>query len=1040
MCLPNAFPSELSDFYFLINKMIQLNTRYYLIFCLMFLFACNEYSKKEVVDRSKLTEEQKRLPENAVSALKTADGLNVALFASEPMLTNPTNMDIDARGRVWITEAYNYRINLHPDHPVKDAGDRILILEDTNGDGKADTSKVFYQDTTINAALGICVLGNKVIVSRSPYVYILTDTDGDDKADKKEILFEGIGGFQHDHAIHAFTFGPDGKLYFNFGNEGDSIEDRNGHVIKDIDDNLVDVKDKPYRQGMIFRCDPDGTNFEVLGNNFRNPYEVTVDAFGNLWQSDNDDDGNRGVRINYILEHGNYGYTDEMTGDGWRSRRVNLEDSIPLQHWHLNDPGVVPNLLQTGSGSPTGILVNEGHLLPKQFYGQIIHADAGKNVVRSYPVKKDGAGYTATISNIVESVDDKWFRPSDVCIAPDGSLFIADWYDPGVGGHQVGDLNRGRVFRVAPNVSKYKIPAFSVKTTKDAIKALKNPNLATRYLAWQKLHEQGAAVEKDLADVFDNSDNPRFRARAFWLLSKLPGRGAKYVNKAIKDKDEDIRVTALKAARQINMDVIPLVRQVINDPSPQVRREAFIALRHNTSPDAPALWAELVQKYDGKDRWYLEAAGISADGQWDSYFAAWMKKVGDSWNTPAGRDIVWRSRARAALPMLATIIRDNNIDLSKNLKFFRAFDFHTDTSRQAVLLSLLNSTTHERNVANETLLKVYTLLELDTSGLAVNSSLKNIIETSLESVKGTEQFLDLLSKYKIKNKNPELLDMAVNNADNNIKIRSVKFLMDNHGGEQIKTAIHADTATAMTLINSLGRVNDIKVKDLLQSVLMDQKLNLKVREKATHSFGNGYSGQEKLMNLVSSKKLPKDLDTTAESILLNAGRDDIKQKAMAFYHKDEGNTNLPPVATLVKIKGNAGNGQLVFSNTCSSCHQVNNSGINFGPDLSEIGAKFAKDGLYENILHPDAGIAFGYDGYLIKTKDGGQLLGYIANETKEDISLKMTGGIVTKIKKEDIISKKSYGHSLMPTGLLNGMKQQDVVDLIEYLSALKKKE
>ena len=160
MCLPNAFPSELSDFYFLINKMIQLNTRYYLIFCLMFLFACNEYSKKEVVDRSKLTEEQKRLPENAVSALKTADGLNVALFASEPMLTNPTNMDIDARGRVWITEAYNYRINLHPDHPVKDAGDRILILEDTNGDGKADTSKVFYQDTTINAALGICVLGN----------------------------------------------------------------------------------------------------------------------------------------------------------------------------------------------------------------------------------------------------------------------------------------------------------------------------------------------------------------------------------------------------------------------------------------------------------------------------------------------------------------------------------------------------------------------------------------------------------------------------------------------------------------------------------------------------------------------------------------------------------------------------------------------------------------------------------------------------------------------------------------------------------------
>ena len=1020
---------------------MQVKTRYYLFFALILLLACNEHTKKETVhvDRSKLTDEQKRLPENAVSALKVADGLDVALFASEPMLSNPTNMDIDAKGRVWITEAYNYRINLHPDHPVRAAGDRILILEDTNGDGRADTSKVFYQDTTINAALGICVLGNKVIVSRSPYVYMLTDTNGDDKADKKEILFEGIGGFQHDHAIHAFTFGPDGKLYFNFGNEGDSIEDRNGKVITDKEGNLVDVKDKPYRQGMIFRCDPDGTNFEVLGNNFRNPYEVAVDAFGNLWQSDNDDDGNRGVRINYILEYGNYGYTDEMTGDGWRSRRVNMEDSIPLQHWHLNDPGVAPNLLQTGSGSPTGILVNEGDLLSDQFYGQIIHADAGKNVVRSYPVKKDGAGYTATIVNIVESTDDKWFRPSDVCIAPDGSLFIADWYDPGVGGHQVGDLNRGRIFRVAPDVSEYKIHAFSLNTTKNAIKALESPNLATRYMAWQKLHEQGALAEEQLADVFNNSDNPRFRARAFWLLSKLPGKGAEYVNKAIKDRNEDIRVAAFKAARQINMDVIPLVKQAINDPSAQVRREAFIALRHNSSPNAPALWADLVQKYDGKDRWYLEAAGISADRQWDNYFAAWLNQVGDNWNTPAGRDIVWRSRASAALPMLATIIRDNNNDLSKNLKFFRAFDFNTDTSKQTVLLSLLNSTSNERNIPNEKLIKVYTLLELDTSALVVNSSLENIIEASLESVKGTEQFLDLLSKYKIKNQNSELLQMAINNTDDNIKIRSVKFLMDNRGAGQIESAIHADTATAMRLLSSLGRVNDTKAKQLLQSILIDRKLNLKVREKAMQSFASGYNGQERLMNLVSSKKLPKDLDTTAENILLNAGRSDIKEKAMAFYHKGDGDTNLPPVATLVKMKGNAVNGQLVFSNTCSSCHQVNNKGINFGPDLSEIGAKLAKDGLYENVLHPDDGIAFGYEGYLIKTKDGNQFLGYIANETKEDMSLKTTGGVITKIKKEDVISKRSYGHSLMPTGLLNGMKQQDAVDLIEYLSALKRK-
>lgn len=979
------------------------------------------------------------MPENAVSALKVADGLDVALFASEPMMTNPTNMDIDNKGRVWITEAYNYRINLHPDHPVKAAGDRIMILEDTDGDGKADTSKIFYQDTSINAALGIAVLGNKVIVSCSPYVFVLTDTNGDDKADTKEVLFEGIGGVQHDHAIHAFTFGPDGKLYFNFGNAGDSIKDRNGNVIRDIEGTIVNGKGTPYRQGMIFRCDMDGSNFEVLANNFRNNYEVAVDAFGNMWQSDNDDDGNRGVRINYIIPFGNYGYTDEMTGAGWRSRRVNMEDSIPLQHWHLNDPGVVPNLLQTGSGSPTGMLVYEGNLLPDQFHGQMINAEPGHNVVRSYPVKKKGAGYEAKIVNIVESVDDSWFRPSDICIAPDGSLFIADWYDPGVGGHEVGDLNRGRIFRVAPDVSTYHVPAFSINTTRGAIAALESPNLATRYLAWQKLHGQGAAVEKDLADIFYNSDNPRFRGRALWLLTKLPENGAEYVKQALKDKNEDIRIEAFKAARELKMDMIPIVKQVVNDPSAQIRREALIALRHNHSPEAPDLWAALAQKYDGKDRWYLETAGISADKQWDSYFAAWKKRVGDNWNTNSGRDIVWRSRASAALPMLAAIIRDNNTDIAKNLKFFRAFDFHTDTSKQQILLSLLNSTNKEGNNQNEKLIKVYTLLQLDTSELVITGALQNTIENSLELAKGSQQFLDLLARYKIKNKNPELLEMAVNNNNPEIKATAVKLLMANGGESKIRATIYSDTSMAMSLVGALGGTDDAKVKDLLQSVLTDKRLPLKVRQKATEMFGNSYTGQDKLMTLVASNKLPSELDTTAQKILLQAWRGDVKLKAIAFYKKDESNIALAPVSTLLKLNGNAANGKSLFRNVCASCHQVNNSGINFGPDLSEIGDKYAKDGLYENILHPDAGIAFGYNAFLIRTKDGNQLLGYVTSETKEDLSVKVTGGTVSNIKKSDIISKKPYKHSLMPIGLLNGMKQQDVVDLIEYVSGLKKK-
>ncbi|MBW3544259.1 MAG: PQQ-dependent sugar dehydrogenase, partial [Bacteroidetes bacterium] len=276
-----------------------------------------------------LTEEEKRLPEHSLAGLEVADGLEAALFSAEPQLLNPTNMDIDAKGRVWVTEAYNYRPTLNPANPQREKGDRIVILEDLDGDGRADTTKVFYEGKDINAPLGIAVLGNKVIISCSPNVFVFTDTDGDDRPDKKEIMFTGIGGEQHDHAMHAFVFGPDGKLYFNYGNEGGQLQDSQGKTIIDKAGKPIIADGKPYHQGMVFRSNLDGSEVEVLGHNFRNNYEVAVDAYGTLWQSDNDDDGNRGVRINFVMEGGNYGYRDEMSGAGWQAQRTNIEEEIP---------------------------------------------------------------------------------------------------------------------------------------------------------------------------------------------------------------------------------------------------------------------------------------------------------------------------------------------------------------------------------------------------------------------------------------------------------------------------------------------------------------------------------------------------------------------------------------------------------------------------------------------------------------------------------------------------------------------------------------
>ncbi|MBL9174838.1 MAG: PQQ-dependent sugar dehydrogenase [Verrucomicrobiales bacterium] len=646
--------------------------------------------------------------------MTVADGLAVGLFATEPMVVNPADLDVDARGRVWVTEGANYRSTFQKWGILRPGGDRIQILEDTNGDGTADVAKTFYQDPTINTALGICVLGNKAIVSAAPYVFVLTDTDGDDVADRRELLFStNPRSADHDHAAHAFVFGPDGKLYFNFGNAGgflrrppaslseiplhgplDPAQLAQGPLVRDIEGREISDQGRPFRQGMAFRCNPDGSDVEVLGHNFRNNYEVAVDSFGTVWQPDNDDDGNQGVRINYVMEGGNFGYTDELTGAGWGKKRTNWEKEIPLRHWHLNDPGVVPNLLHTGAGSPTGMTIYEGSLLPSVFQGQMIHCDAGPRVVRAYPVTPHGAGYAATITNVLSSSDD-WFRPSDVAVGPDGALYVADWNDAGVGGHYMADQKletmTGRVYRVAPAGAPFVTQAPDVTTIPGAITALASPNNATRYLGWQALNSRvgkDPAVELELVALWNGKD-ARQRARVLAVLAQLPGNGPRHLANALKDPDPNLRMAALRLARERNMELLPLVKSLVTDPNPGVRREAALALRHIPAPEAAAVWVGLAQQHDGQDRWYLEALGIAADGRWDAFLGAWLQATGGRWNTPAGRDIVWRSRAKRTPELLVQIVTDDTNPPPDAARYLRAFDFLSGPEKDAALQKIL---------------------------------------------------------------------------------------------------------------------------------------------------------------------------------------------------------------------------------------------------------------------------------------------------------------------------------------------------------------
>jgi putative membrane-bound dehydrogenase-like protein len=999
-------------------------TKYLLSICLTFLlFSCNSgHQKLSLTEYQALTDDERRSTEYALEGIDLEDKeLELTLFASEPMVHNPTNMDIDAKGRVWVCEGYNYRNKLNPKNKYDEKGDRILILEDTTGDGKADKSTVFYQGEDINSALGIAVFGNRVFVSRSPYVFVFTDVDGDDVPDKKEILFEGIGGEDHDHGMHSFTFGPDGKLYFNHGNAGNGMLTNKGRMLYDKQSKVIRGDGKPYREGMVYRTDMDGSNVEALGWNFRNNYELAVDSYGLMWQSDNDDDGNRGTRINYVMDYGNYGYKDEMTGSDWRTRRVNMEDSIPLRHWHLNDPGVVPNVLQTYAGSPTGIIVYEGNLLPEKYHNQMIHTDAGPNIVRAYPVEKQGAGYSAKILNLLSGANrDNWFRPSDLTVAPDGSLFISDWYDSGVGGHAVADSERGRIYRVAPKGHSLAKPKPDFETINGNIKALQSPNVATRYIAWNYLHDKGADAEAALVKLWESKDS-RMRARAFWLLSKLPEKGLDYVKAAAKDNDENIRIAAVRAARELKVDFSDMYLELAADNSIQVKREVALAIRYQNKPN---IWLKLADSYDGKDRWYLEALGISSEGQWDQYLNKYLIAKGNAWqDSQASKDIVWRSRSSRTLDLLGQVITNEPLD--SKWKYYRAMDFQNTGDKNSILLNLLA-------VAKDKAEKVVIFRQLDIANLKDYPKLVDEMASFLGDL-NTEDFLEITSKFELKNQKDRLVEILRTDEDNRNIQMAVNTFLKLYGITEVKKLCKdSDLAKAVNATERFGAVDSKEITNLLIELFQDKKLDLELRNEAMLAM-NGWDSESKLWELIKSNKVPNDVMDIAKNLMMGTWHQDIRAKASDFFGEDEASTI--DVKKLMSMKGDVTSGSQTFKVLCSSCHMVRGKGVDFGPGLSEIGGKLSKEGLYNALLNPSEGIGFGYETHNIKLKDGTEFQAIITSKTENKVNVKLLGqSSLTSYTLKEVESISQLKVSLMPKFLF---EEKQLVDLVGYLSSLK---
>lgn len=622
----------------------------------------------------------------AADHFQVPDGLEVTVWAATPDLFNPTNMDIDAAGRIWVAEGVNYRGHngRRPD------GDRIVVLEDTDGDGKCDKSHTFVQEKGLVAPLGVGVFDNVVMVSQPPDLIKYTDVNRDQvfdpAVDKREVLLTGFNARNHDHSLHSVTGGPDGKWYFNNGNCGAQFTDKSGKTFYMGGDyykdgggdwfvNTREMQGKKSDDGFVWtagfsvRMNPDGTNAEIIGHGYRNSYENCTTSLGDLFQNDNDDPP--ACRTSYVLEYGSAGY---FTRDGKFYKTVQRPNQPWARvHWRQDDPGTFDVGDVYGGGSPTGIVFYENGALGPKHAGTLLSCEAARNVVFGYQPQPEGATYkldrtdwmTSNTTGEFVGADftgkaDKaksqgnplLFRPSDVAVGADGAIYVTDWFDPRVGGH--GDMDEscsGTIYRVAPKGFKPRNPKIDLATVDGCVNALKSPAVNVRWTGFDGLKAKGdAALDAALAVTKDK--DPWIAARGIWLLANLGPKGEEACKGFLASQDTRQRLVAYRALKRSGKDILPIAEKLATDSVPAVRRDVALSMRGLPADKSTPILIAVAKGWDGKDKNYLESIGLGAENQenavWTAMKAALAPGDAKTW-TEAFARLTWRLWPTAAI-------------------------------------------------------------------------------------------------------------------------------------------------------------------------------------------------------------------------------------------------------------------------------------------------------------------------------------------------------------------------------------------------------
>lgn len=961
-------------------------------------------------DDGEIATEALPAPQAARTMLMPA-GFSAKVFAAEPDVKQPISFCIDDRGRVWVAEAYNF--------PFRDREpqDRILILEDTDGDGRADKRKVFYDK--LGYVTGIEVGFGGVWVISPPEMLFIPDKDGDDKPDgPPQVLLDGFGNQPSAHNIaNGFTWGPDGWLYAGHGRTSPS----------DVGPPGAPPEERIHFDGGVYRYHPVRHKFEGFCDGTTNPWGVDFDDYGQAFISN---------CVNPHLFHAMQGAHYEP----WRGRTSSLHayERIPTIADHLHWVGSIdgsrggkPEQLDVGGGhAHCGTMIYLGDNWPEGYRNTAFMCNVHGRRINNDLLQRKGSGYTASHAADVMVARDPWFKGVTLQYGPDGSVFVSDWSDTGEC-HDYRNTQRqtGRI---------YKITYGEVEPPKVNIAAQSNEHLVQLQLhkndwfvrhARRILQERAAAgqdmgeVHASLHKIFETNKDVTRKLRALWALWVTGGADNEFLHQQLRHDSEYVRAWAIRLLNENELPAQSLetfVALARDDPSPFVRMHLACAMRRLPAEQCWPIAERLARRSeDARDAnlpllvWYAVEPLVAAD-------TARALRLLDTGCIAKLRPFIARRAASGTdaagrLELLSASLaqeQDAEIQLDVLLGMHEALrgrkDLETPKSWPAALARLQASS--QQRVGP---LAVRVGLMLGDPASA--DALRRIAEDTNESTESRQAALqDLLDQKD--SRLPLLLFKLLDSNDFR------KFALRGLAGYD-----HADTPGEV--LRRYAKFTFAERQDALATLSSRPRFAMRLLEAVT---ANQISRSDFSVATVRQlQQFDDDLITGMLREIWGVIGSDSKDKNFASQVKQYRRM----LSSDSLSKADLPHGRALFARACAACHKLFGEGGDVGPEIT--GANRTNvEYLLENILDPSGLVPKDYQLTIFETTDGRVLSGLIVERTDTTVTVATANDRIL-LAKDDIEAANPTDKSMMPDGLLKDLKESDIRDLFGYLASPK---